>query len=229
MQEFFDSVFDTVAITDITPNVFLQCLITAMLSGIILAAVYPIKTAGYTKSFLITLTLLPATVCTVIIVVNGNVGTGVAVAGAFSLVRFRSVPGTAKEIVTVFIAMVAGLICGTGHLGYSIIFTIIMSSALCLLCMVEINKKPSKEKTLRITIPEDLDFCNLFDDIFEQYTTSHHLTQVKTAGMGTMYKLTYEIKLKDLDNQQSFIDQLRVRNGNLEIGLSEVVTTNEKM
>jgi len=229
MQNYFKGLFDSELQQVIEPKDFLLCLGTALVLGLILAAVYTFNTR-YTKSFLVTLALLPTAVCAVIMMVNGNVGTGVAVAGAFSLIRFRSVPGTAKEIVTVFIAMTSGLICGMGYLAFAALFTVILSAALCLLYVTPFgNQGPGMTKTLRVTIPEDLDFCNLFDDIFEKYTSRFILQEVKTAAMGSMYKLTYEITLKDLSTQREFIDELRVRNGNLEIGISEVVTTNEKM
>ena len=229
MQNFFKGLFDSELQQVIEPKTFLLCLGTALLLGLVLAVVYTFNTR-YTKSFLVTLALLPAAVCAVIMVVNGNVGTGVAVAGAFGLIRFRSVPGTAKEIVTVFIAMTAGLVCGMGYLAFAALFTVIMSAALCLLYVTPFgNQGPGLTKTLRISIPEDLDFCNLFDDIFEKYTTKYTLCEVKTAAMGSMYRLTYEITLKDLNTQRDFIDELRVRNGNLEIGISEVMDNHEKM
>ena len=229
MQNFFKGLFDSEMQQVIEPKDFLLCLGTALLLGLILAIVYTFNTR-YTKSFLVTLALLPAAVCAVIMMVNGNIGAGVAVAGAFSLIRFRSVPGTAKEIVAVFIAMAAGLVCGMGYLGFGALFTVIMAAALCLLYLSPFGDQgPGQTKTLRVTIPEDLDFCNLFDDIFEKYTTKVILREVKTSAMGSMYKLAYEITLKDLSTQRDFIDELRVRNGNLEIGISEVVDTHEKM
>ncbi len=213
----------------IEPKHFLMCLGTALILGLILALVYTVKTR-YTKSFLVTLTLLPTAVCAVIMMVNGNIGAGVAVAGAFSLIRFRSVPGTAKEIVAVFIAMATGLVCGMGYLAFAALFTVITAVALWLLYITPFGKQgPGHAKMLRITIPEDLDFCDLFDDVFAEYTTYHVLRGVKTTAMGTMYKLTYEVTLKDLAKQKDFIDDLRVRNGNLEIGISEMEESTEKM
>lgn len=229
MQNFFKGLFDSELQQVIEPKKFLLCLGTGLILGLILAIVYTFNTR-YTKSFLVTLALLPSSVCAVIMMVNGNIGAGVAVAGAFSLIRFRSVPGTAKEIVTVFIAMAAGLVCGMGYLGYAALFTVIMAAALCILYVTPFgNQGPGMSKTLRVTIPEDLDFCNLFDDIFEKYTSKFILREVKTTAMGSMYRLTYEITLKDLGTQREFVDELRVRNGNLEIGISELMDLNEKM
>ena len=168
-----------------------------------------------------TLALLPAVVCVVIMMVNGNVGTGVAVAGAFSLVRFRSVPGTAREIGVLFVAMGAGLIAGMGYLAYALLFTFLLSGMILLYSCVNYgHKKAERYKTLHITIPEDLDYSQVFADLFADYTTTCELTQVKTTNMGSLFKLTYDITLRDADKEKELIDQLRCRNGNLEISIS---------
>ena len=161
--------------------------------------------------------------------VNGNVGTGVAVAGAFSLVRFRSVPGSAKDIGAIFIAMGAGLVSGMGYLGYAVLYTVIL--ALIMAGYVHLNlweKKDKREKTLTITIPEDLDYTSVFDELFDTYTEKWELAKVKTTNMGSLFKLTYQITLKDCNQEKEMIDGLRCRNGNLEIVISnqENVTEN---
>ena len=188
--------------------------------GLFLAFVYAFK-SHYTRSFVVTLALLPAVVCVVIMMVNGNVGAGVAVAGAFSLVRFRSIPGTAKDIGTIFLAMGAGLIAGMGYLGLAVLFVLILG--ICMLVYnllgLGIGKKPSLDKTLRITIPEDLNYSEAFDDLFKQYTRRHEMISVKTTNMGSLYKLVYNITLKDMKKEKEFIDALRCRNGNLEIAI----------
>ena len=181
-----------------------------------LALIYDRKLCS--RSFLVTLALLPAVVCVVIMMVNGNVGAGVAVAGAFSLVRFRSVPGTAREIATLFLAMAAGLICGMGYLGFALLFSLILG-----LVMYGLNHFafPQKhpQKILRITIPEDLNYSDVFDDIFTSYTSTYNLVSVKTSNMGSLFKLQYHVTLKDDTTEKAFIDALRCRNGNLEIAL----------
>ena len=176
----------------------------------------------YTKSFAVTLALLPSVVCVVIMMVNGNVGAGVAVAGAFSLVRFRSVPGTAKEICALFLAMGIGLIAGMGYLGFAALFALVMCLAFVIYnCLsLGVEKKTLRYKTLNVTIPEDLDYSGIFDDIFAEYTDSHALTRVKTTNMGSMFRLTYQITLKKTVSEKEMIDKLRCRNGNLEISLS---------
>lgn len=181
-----------------------------------LALIYDRKLCS--RSFLVTLALLPAVVCVVIMMVNGNVGADVAVAGAFSLVRFRSVPGTAREIATLFLAMAAGLICGMGYLGFALLFSLILG-----LVMYGLNHFafPQKhpQKILRITIPEDLNYSDVFDDIFTSYTSTYNLVSVKTSNMGSLFKLQYHVTLKDDTTEKAFIDALRCRNGNLEIAL----------
>ncbi|MDE6618021.1 MAG: DUF4956 domain-containing protein [Clostridiales bacterium] len=173
------------------------------------------------KSFFVTTALLPAAVATIIILINGNIGAGITVAGAFTLVRFRSAQGTAKEICIIFVSMVAGLAYGMGYLAYGAIFAVVAGACLMLCTRFRLwERKPNaKEKTLRITIPEDLDYTTVFDDLFSKYTVSHELIQAKSADLGSVFRLTYNLTLKDPSQEKAFIDELRVRNGNLEISL----------
>ncbi len=218
MLNIFKSVFDSSSSSSISVDNFFICFAVALVLGGILTAGYTIKNK-YTKSFAITLAVLPAVVCVVIMLVNGNIGAGVAVAGAFSLVRFRSVPGSAKEIVAIFIAMCSGLMVGMGYVTFAAIFTLIMAVILLVLNIVKIwnRKQPFKEKTLRITIPEDLNYTEVFDDILKEFTESYETVSVKTTNMGSMFKLKYDIVLKDVTREKQLIDELRQRNGNLEI------------
>ena len=221
LDNLFKGLFDSEFATVISVTDFLSCLGVALLLGVVLAAAYAFK-ARFTKSFVTTLALLPAVVCVVIMMVNGNIGAGVAVAGAFSLVRFRSAPGSAREIVAIFLAMGAGLICGMGYLGYAALFTLIM----CLLLAaynyfdLGLTRRMAVNKSLRITIPEDLDYTNVFEDLFKEYTKNYQLVKVKTTNMGSMFRLTYSITLGDAKREKEFIDKLRERNGNLEIMIS---------
>lgn len=217
----FKGLFDSEYAAVISVTDFLICIGSAILLGVLLAFAFSIK-SRFTKSFVTTLALMPAIVCVVIMMVNGNVGTGVAVAGAFSLVRFRSAPGTAREIGAIFLAMGTGLICGMGYIGYAALFTLIMG-ALCALYNVldlGMSRRMSMNKSVRITIPEDLDYTTVFDDIFKEYTTSCQLVKVKTTNMGSMFRLTYNLTLRDAAKEKEFIDKLRTRNGNLEIMVS---------
>ena len=218
----FKGLFDTDLTTVISVTDFLLCLGTSLVLGLIMALAYMYR-ARYTKSFVTTLALLPAVVCVVIMLVNGNVGTGVAVAGAFSLVRFRSVPGTAKEICILFLAMGAGLIAGMGYLGFALLFTLSMCAVFVLYNRLDLGIKKNAEvyKTFTITIPESLDYTGIFDDIFKDYTRSHELVRVKTTNMGSMFKVTYTGELSDISREKEMIDKLRCRNGNLEIAVSK--------
>ncbi len=222
MSNIFSGIFDASTQAVISPETFILCVGAALIIGIFLSFIYTVKNK-YTKSFLITLTVLPAVVCVVIMMVNGNVGAGVAVAGAFGLVRFRSAPGTAKEIATIFLAMGAGMIAGMGYLAYAFLFSVIMGIIL-LICNISgfgENRNELNEKILKITIPEDLDYSDLFDDLMEEYTEKYEIASVKTTNMGSMFKLTYNITLKDINKEKKFIDELRCRNGNLEISISK--------
>lgn len=216
----FNGIFDSTSQTIGVYN-FTLCLLCALVVGMIIAYSYMHKTR-YTKSFVVTLALLPAVVCVIIMMVNGNVGTGVAVAGAFSLVRFRSIPGTAKEIGMIFLAMATGLILGMGYIAYAFLFAGIMSLVNIVYNYLDfgVHKNTLIYKTIRITIPEDLDYSGVFDDIFLKYTSSYTLVKVKTVNMGSLFKLTYNITLKDIHLEKEMIDELRIRNGNLEITLS---------
>lgn len=226
LDTLFRGLFDTDMSSVISVTDFLLCVGGSLVIGMILAIAHMYR-SRYTKSFLVTLALLPAVVCVVIMMVNGNVGAGVAVAGAFSLVRFRSVPGTAKEITMLFLAMGAGLIAGMGYLGFAFLFTVIMCIFSVLYNMMDFGTKKNAVlyKTLNITIPEDLDYSEVFEDILKEYTAACELVRVKTTNMGSMFRLTYDITLRDIAREKEMIDKLRCRNGNLEITVSKQDTT----
>lgn len=226
IENIFRGLFDTDMTSVVSVGNFLLCVGTALLLGILLACAFMYKNR-FTKSFVITLALLPAVVCVVIMMVNGNVGAGVAVAGTFSLVRFRSVPGTAKEIVMLFLAMSAGLISGMGYLGFAVLFTVIMCIMNTIYNRIDFGAKKNAAmyKTLNITIPEDLDYSNVFEEILDQYASSYELVRVKTTNMGSMFRLTYDLVMKNPAVEKEMIDKLRCRNGNLEITVSRQETT----
>ncbi len=209
--------------TTVSYTGFLLPVLAALFLGIVFAMAYMYR-ARRSRSFIATLAILPAVVCVVIMAVNGNIGAGVAVAGAFSLVRFRSAPGTAKEITALFIAMAGGLLCGMGFLIYAAIFILIMSFVLVLYSMIGFGEEDnSLRKSLRIAVPENVDYGKEFDEVFSEYTTSHRLISAKTAGMGSVFKLSYDITLKEASMEKALIDALRCRNGNLEIQMSIVM------
>ena len=221
MDAIFKGIFDNELTQVIEVGDFLLCLGVSLILGLIMAAAYMWRNE-HTKSFLVTLALLPAVVCVVIMMVNGNIGAGVAVAGAFSLVRFRSAPGSAKEIVTIFLAMGAGLIVGMGYLGFAALFTVIMCGMFLIYNALAGNARgEAVNKTVKITIPEDLDYSGAFADIFAEYTKKSELIRVKTTNMGSMFRLTYDVTLRDAAKEKEMIDRIRERNGNLEITVSK--------
>ena len=225
MNTFGTAILDTTAAADISMAQFALAGGAALLLGLVVALTYMYNTR-FTKSFVVTLALLPAIICVIIIMVNGSIGTGIAVAGAFSLVRFRSVPGTAREICAIFMAMASGLIAGTGYIGIAAVFTIVMCLAFMILNKLDFGTKRNagKYKTFRIMVPEDLDYTAIFDDVFAEFTSSNELVQVKTTNMGSMFRLTYDVILKDPSREKEMIDRIRCRNGNLEINVSSQAT-----
>ena len=217
MLNLFNSIIPS---TGITPLVFIILVLVSLVLGGIMALIHTYRN-DYTKSFIMTLAILPAVICVVILMVNGNIGAGVAVAGTFSLVRFRSAPGTAREIGAIFAVMGMGLIMGMGYIGYAALFTCLIGLAILMYSRFSADGKKSTRKILKITIPENLNYSDVFDEFLEKYTKSYKLKQVKTSNMGSLYKLSYEIVLTDSSIEKEFIDQLRTRNGNLEISLAE--------
>ena len=220
----------TTTTTDLSMGAFSICIIAALFMGIVFSTAIQYKNI-VSKSFAVTIALLPAVVCVVIMMVNGSIGAGIAVAGTFSLVRFRSIPGTAKEITAVFISMAIGLACGMGNLGYALVFTIITLVTLLILENTNFGEYNGSEKNkmIRITIPEDLDYSNVFEDLFAEYTSKYQLVTVKTTNLGSLFKLSYSVTFKDAKDEKQFIDKLRVRNGNLEISSSINTTSNNEL
>lgn len=215
--------FSSIIGTQITLATFLICTAVSLVLGVLTALVYKHKN-HCSQSFAITLAVLPAIVQVVIMLVNGNIGAGVAVAGAFSLVRFRSAPGTAKEIGAIFLAMAIGLATGMGYVTLAVLFFAIIGGFMLILNLIKFGDGDENERTLKITIPENLDYDGIFDDLFTQYTKKASLEKVKTTNMGTLYELQYNIILKSAEIPKQFIDELRCRNGNLNITCSKVGT-----
>ncbi len=212
---------DSIIHTQITLGTFLICLAVSLLLGVGVALLCMFRNR-YTQSFAITLAIIPAVVQMIIMLVNGNVGTGVAVAGAFGLVRFRSAPGTGREIAMIFLAMAIGLATGMGYVVLAVIFFAVLAAFILLLTWTRFAGVDMQERELKITIPEDLDYDGLFDDLFEKYTRSFRLERVRTTNMGTLYELDYRVLLRETPVPKEFMDQLRCRNGNLNITCSRV-------
>lgn len=214
----FTSVFGTSdsLVSNISSIDFLWCCLASLVLGCAVAMVYMFKHT-YSKNFVVTLALLPLIVQMVITLVNGNLGAGIAVMGVFNLVRFRSIPGSAKDIGSVFFAMAIGLATGMGFLWLAAAFTVIVGVANVVYVLSPFGKKKEPGKSLKITIPEDLDYTGIFDDVFERYTDASELVEVQTTNMGSLFLLEYEIHLKESGCEKQMIDELRSRNGNLKI------------
>lgn len=220
------AIFNSILLEGINFRNYSICLITALVCGILVAFAASYK-SYVSKSFIISLIVLPMIVETVIIMVNGNVGTGVAVMGAFSLVRFRSVPGKAKDIAAIFLSMTSGLACAAGYVWIALLFNVFVCAVLIVLANIPMGEERFMD--LHITVPESLRFAKEFDDIFDEYTKKYRLVQTKTTNMGSLYKLQYKIQMKDKIDIQEFIDKLRCRNGNLEIAIIEAMEGSEEL
>ena len=210
-----DSIFLEGSTMTLTASNFLLSFAISLALGFVIAGLYMFR-SHYSKSFMMTLVMLPAVVQVVILLVNGNLGVGVAVAGTFSLVRFRSVPGTAREITSIFLAMAVGLAAGMGYLGIAVLLVVVLGAVSMILTITSFGDQRNR-KDLRITIPESLNYTDVFDDILKSYAKNWELVQVKTTNMGSLYKLTYQIEMKDTSEEKKMIDELRCCNGNLEI------------
>ena len=214
----FESIFSDGNVAAVS---FFIVLIAALACGAAYAFL-SCRGSGSSTSFFVATALLPMTVAAVIALVNGNLGVGVAIAGAFGLVRFRSAPGTAREIAAIFIAMAAGLAFGMGYIAYGAIF--LLGSGGLLFAFGKFAKKAEasrdREKIIKITIPESLDYTEVFDDIFAEYASSAKLEKVKSANMGSMFRLSYRVTLKNAGSEKPMLDAIRTRNGNLEIQCS---------
>ena len=208
--------FNSVIPNAMTLSAFLMCIFAALVLGVLTALVFSFRNK-HSGSLILALAVLPPIVTLVIMMVNGNIGAGLAVAGTFSLVRFRSAPGTAREICGLFMSTAIGITCGMGYIGIAAVFFLVMAVFLVLLSLFRFGETAASSRQLKITIPENLDYDGLCDDIFEKYTSRHELVRVKTTNMGTLYELTYTINLKTPEVSKQFIDDIRCRNGNLNI------------
>ena len=214
--------------TAVDPAMMMLAIGVSLLLGLVIAKVYQFKTV-YSKSFVMSLALLPTLIAIVIFLVNGSLGAGVAVMGAFSLIRFRSAPGGAKELVSIFLVMTIGIAIGMGYLVFATVFTLIMSLAMLLLEVVNFGQMKHSMRQLTIVIPESLDYESIFDDIFNKAANHVELANVKTSDMGSLFKIKYIIQLNGRMTEKELIDALRTRNGNLEIAISRYITKENEL
>ena len=225
----FDQLFsDVFTGTMVNPASMFGAIGVALVLGLILAKVYQYKTI-YSKSFMMTLVMLPTLIAIVIFLVNGSLGAGVAVMGAFSLIRFRSAPGGAKELLAIFLAMTIGIAVGMGYLVFASVFTIIMSVVMLLLETVNFGQMKHSMRQVTVVIPESLDYETVFDDIFQKATNYVELANVKTSDMGSLFKIKYIVQLNGTMTEKELMDALRTRNGNLEIAISRYVTKENEL
>ena len=208
--------FNCVIPAVMTVSAFLICVMAALVLGLLTALVFSFR-SEHSGNLPFALVLVPPIVTLVIMMVNGNIGAGLGVAGALSLIRFRSAPGTARELSGLFTGTAIGLACGMGYVGIAALFFLIVAVTVLTLTLLRFGETSRSFRHLKVTIPENLDYDGLFDDLFEKYTTSHELVRVKTTNMGTLYELTYDINLRGGDVSKEFMDELRCRNGNLNI------------
>ena len=215
----FNSIFDTTS-TGLGVDTALICAGVALVLGVVVAFTH-MKTSQTSKGFLITLATLPLLVMAVMIMINGNLGTSIAILGAFSLIRFRSIQGDAKELLSIFFVMMIGLALGMGHVLFSIVITAIAVIAILFFSYTHFLEPNAHNRTLKIVIPEDLDYDEVFAEIFQKYTTKAELVRMKTMNMGSLYKLTYDVTMKRGVKEKAFLDEIRVKNCNLKVLLSQ--------
>ena len=237
--EIYQSIFEASRIAEVAEEgsglsnttMFFICLLSSLLVGFLIAFCYTFRNE-FSRNLVIAIALLPAIVCVLIMLITGSndvVGTGFAVGGIFALTRFRSAQGSAKDITHIFLAMAVGLTLGLGYIYIAFILAALVEGVNFIFTITKFGEASSKKRTLKVTIPEDLDYSDIFDDIFEKYTTEHELTKVKLKNLGTMFNLTYSIMLKDSKKEKEFLDEIRVRNGNIDIICSKVQTTREEL
>lgn len=222
----FNSIFDTsTAGLEITSALIAAGV--ALLMGLALALTHKFTTRGVSKGFLTTLTILPLLTMAVMIMINGNLGTSIAILGAFSLIRFRSIRGNAKNLLSIFFAMMIGLSCGMGHVLFGAVITAIGIAAMVIFGFLPVFEPDRKERVLKVVVPEDLDYTDIFKDTFKTYTSYAELVSTKTVNMGSLYDLTYNIKLKTGVKEKDFMDEIRTKNCNLKVSLAQATIEEE--
>ncbi|MBQ3296150.1 DUF4956 domain-containing protein [Candidatus Saccharibacteria bacterium] len=222
----FNSIFDT-STAGMEVSTALIAAGAALLMGLVLAIAHKLTIRNTTKGFLVTLTVLPLLVMAVMMMINGNLGTSIAILGAFSLIRFRSIRGSARNLLSVFFAMMIGLSCGMGHVLFGAVMTAIGVVAIAFFALTPILEPNRKEKVLKIVVPEDMDYTGAFDEIFSKYFSRVDLVTAKTVNMGSLYDLTYNVRLKTGAKEKELLDEIRVKNCNLKVSLSQPIQEEE--
>lgn len=226
----FTSVYGTAdsLVSAVSTGEFLLCCLASIVLGVATAGIYMFR-HSYSKNFVVTLALLPLIVQMVITLVNGNLGAGIAVMGVFNLVRFRSIPGTAKDISSVFLAMAIGLATGMGFIVLAVVFALIVAATNIVFVVSPLGRPVEPGKTLKITVPEDLEFDGVFDEVLSRYAAEHELMEVRTTNMGSLFQLEYELRMREAGLEKRMIDELRCLNGNLKISLGRKAQARESL
>ena len=222
------SLFSSIFTSTFTLGQFLIAVLASMVLGFVVSIYYMFRNT-YSKSFVPSLILIPAIECVVIIMINGNMGAGIAVAGSFALIRFRSARGSAKDLTAIFMAMAIGIICGTGYIGIAVLFTLIVCAVGMFLSFVKYGEFDGKMRYLKITVPENLNYDEAFEKVLDNYCSSYEIEKVKTLSLGSLFRVDYSIVMKDTSKIKAMIDDLRIRNNNLEIVCGKEAVSKEEL
>ena len=222
------SLFSSIFTSTFTLGQFLIAVLASMVLGFVVSIYYMFRNT-YSKSFVPLLILIPAIECVVIIMINGNMGAGIAVAGSFALIRFRSARGSAKDLTAIFMAMAIGIICGTGYIGIAVLFTLIVCAVGMFLSFVKYGECDGKMRYLKITVPENLNYDETFEEVLDNYCSSYEIEKVKTLSLGSLFRVDYSIVMKDTSKIKAMIDDLRIRNNNLEIVCGKEAVSKEEL
>lgn len=222
------SLFSSIFTSTFTLGQFLIAVLASMMLGFVVSIYYMFMNT-YSKSFVPSLILIPAIECVVIIMINGNMGAGIAVAGSFALIRFRSARSSAKDLTAIFMAMAIGIICGTGYIGIAVLFTLIVCAVGMFLSFVKYGEFDGKMRYLKITVPENLNYDEAFEEVLDNYCSSYEIEKVKTLSLGSLFRVDYSIVMKDTSKIKAMIDDLRIRNNNLEIVCGKEAVSKEEL
>lgn len=222
------SLFSSIFTSTFTLGQFLIAVLASMVLGFVVSIYYMFRNT-YSKSFVPSLILIPAIECVVIIMINGNMGAGIAVAGSFALIRFRSARGSAKDLTAIFMAMAIGIICGTGYIGIAVLFTLIVCAVGMFLSFAKYGECDGKMRYLKITVPENLNYDETFEEVLDNYCSSYEIEKVKTLSLGSLFRVDYSIVMKDTSKIKAMVDDLRIRNNNLEIVCGKEAVSKEEL
>lgn len=223
-----DSLFTVATSTELTfTNAIVTIFLSILLGGIISFTYMKTNPTGYSQSFTLTMVLLPVIIAIIILLIGSNVARAFSLAGAFSIIRFRSAPGDPKDITFVLFTMASGLACGVGSFGYAVLFTLILCVLMVILNRTKFGVRKTSQKTLKVTIPESLGYEEAFAEVFNKYNVEYELKKIRTTELGSLYELVYSVTLGEAVNQKDFLDAIRTRNGNLDLSLTMSPTSSD--